>query len=166
MFCYSNLLNWLSTYFFKGSTSPNKNLHWKLVDFLTRGYVWILGFSPNFNDQNLPYKGKICQYDLKSTSERSQHFQSSLKFYFHLSVGQREFQDVLTCKPPENLNYWLTRISGPCPAGGFLASLKRMFPPLTFSAFIIIIRKMFVPPCVSKMFVPPCVSKMFVPPCV
>ena len=41
------------------------------------------------------------------------------------------------------------------PAGGFLASLERMFAPLTFPPVIIIIRKMFVPPSVCKKCLSP-----------
>ena len=48
------------------------------------------------------------------------------------------------------------------PAGGFLASLERMFAPLTFSTIIIIIRKMFVPPCMKNVCSPG-TNNLFVP---
>ena len=50
------------------------------------------------------------------------------------------------------------------PAGGFLASLERMFAPLTFPTVIIIIRKMFVPPSVCKKCLSPGDKQFVCPP--
>ena len=57
-------------------------------------------------------------------------------------------------------------LTGPeilAPAGGFLASLERMFASLTFSIIIMIMKKCLPPPCI-KTFVPSVNKKNVCPP--